>query len=174
LSTFTVNAQDTNHINAKITVDSWENSKLNDAEVIYTDLINRISRTETTVLGYCELKLDLNTSFLIEIKHPDYYTKSIEVETDVPRKQLHKSHSLILEILLKKNCDEDPAKAQITADPIGRVKFDKGRKEFQYELKPKLQQIRSVELSLIKAEKNSNMILILRSAWKPDTRKNVS
>ena len=133
LSTFTVNAQDTNHINAKITVDSWENSKLNDAEVIYTDLINRISRTETTVLGYCELKLDLNTSFLIEIKHPDYYTKSIEVETDVPRKQLHKSHSLILEILLKKNCDEDPAKAQITADPIGRVKFDKGRKEFQYD-----------------------------------------
>lgn len=133
LNTAGLFAQDTSFITANITVDSWENPKFNDAIIIYTDLIDKKTKIDSTKNGLSTIKLKLNTTYLIEIKHPNFYTKAIEVETDVPRKQLHKSHTLILEILLKKNCDGDASKAEITPDPIGRVKFDKGQKEFQYD-----------------------------------------
>nr|MBC8342378.1 hypothetical protein [Bacteroidota bacterium] len=128
-----VYAQDTNYIKANITVDSWENPKFNDAVVRYTDIFSNESKADTTKKGLCIVKLNLNTTYLIAVSHPEFYTKSIEVETDVPRKQLHKSHTLFLEIILKKNCDENPAKVELTPDPIGRVKFNRGDKEFQYD-----------------------------------------
>jgi hypothetical protein len=133
LCVFFTHAQDTNYILAKITVDSWEQPKFNDAAVIYTNVISHQTKTDTTKNGYCEIKLDLNTAYHIEIRHHDFYTKSVEVETEVPRKHLHKSFELILEFLLKKNCDNDPQKHLITKEPMGRVTFDKHLKKFQYD-----------------------------------------
>ncbi|MFC2114065.1 hypothetical protein ACFLRI_01805 [Bacteroidota bacterium] len=133
IASIRVFSQDTNYILAKITVDSWENPRFNDAIVIWTDIISREQKIDTTQEGLCELKLNLKTSYLLEVRHPDFYTKAIEVETGVPKKELHKAHTLYLEVLLKKNCDENPAKAKITDEPIGRVAFDKNQKKFQYD-----------------------------------------
>lgn len=113
---------------------SKESLVLPGVNIICTDQNTNISTTKISVDTLTnDLLLNLNTTYIIEFKNPKYYNKSVEINTDVPRKFMDKIYLIEMEITMDFNCEQNPNFADIIYKPIGRIEFNRSKQKFDYD-----------------------------------------
>lgn len=125
--------EDSSNILAIVTVDSWEKQKINGAHIFCTDMNTYEAKGTTTVSGIARIYLNLNTLYLLEVSYPGYYKKAIYVETNTGKKNIPSSLTISIEILLKKNCENDTLEGVIMNEAMGRITYNNFSGKFEYD-----------------------------------------
>jgi len=131
-----LNAQitDTLGINAELRIDSREKGMIDGAYIYATNLNTYEAKGVKSSKGKAILYLQLNHLYLVEVSHPGFYKKSIHIETKVGKKDIVNSQ-IEIDIILKKNCENDTAIGVIMEQAMGRVVYNKSSGKFEYDLK---------------------------------------
>lgn len=77
--------------------------------------------------------LELNQDYLIEFRHPAYYSKSIIINTNLPKKKSRDVYKIEIDVSMDENCEQNPNFADIIFKPIGRIEFNRSKTKFDYD-----------------------------------------
>jgi len=124
---------DEGFLNTTVKVYNINKEKLETITIIYTDLsTNQVLKT-ATVGGSAFFRLKLNSKYLVIVSGYGYYTKTIEINTDVKRIGNYPAFYTEIEITLFENCENNSAKANILEYPIGRILYNNSKTKFEYD-----------------------------------------
>ena len=82
--------------------------------------------------GMAYIKLDLDKFYQITFQHPDFFTKTVEFNTETPGKRLPR-YTLEFEVVMFHNCKKN-GENNIFREPIARVVYNKRHKQFEFDM----------------------------------------
>jgi hypothetical protein len=83
--------------------------------------------------GMAYIKLDLDKFYQITFQHPDFFTKTVEFNTETPGKRLPR-YTLEFEVVMFHNCKKNGQNI-IYREPIALVVYDKRKRQFEFDMK---------------------------------------
>ncbi len=115
-------------------IQSRTSLNLNDIRIILKSK-NSVEKTENYSVDTLPTvyELDYNDIYLVSFDHPDYYDKSIEINTYLSRKYAGEKYSLEIEVTMDNNCEQNPDVHRVIYKPIGRIEFNRSKKKFDYD-----------------------------------------
>jgi hypothetical protein len=124
---------DEGFLTATFKVTDENKSLLSNVKIIYTDLNTNQVEYKTTTNGKVKIKLRIDRNYLIVVSNPSYYTKTIEVKTEIKEIGYMTAFYSDIDVLLFENCEKDPSRSNILDQPVGRVVYDNYKRKFVYD-----------------------------------------
>jgi len=128
-------SNDTTGLFTEISIDSWEKGPLSDAYIYCTNLNTYEAKGVKSINGKALLYLLPNSLYLLEVSHTGFYSKAIHIETNIGKNNSLSDTKIIVQIILKKNCESDSIAGIIMSEAMGRVSFNRNTAKFEYDLK---------------------------------------
>lgn len=124
---------DAGFLNATIRVYNINKERLTGINLIYTDMeTNQVLRKKTEN-GSAFIQFPLNKTFLLVVSSNMYYTKTIEINTNIRRMGNTPGFYSDIEITLLENCENNPARSNILEYPIGKIIYNDQKTKFEYD-----------------------------------------
>ncbi len=134
LSVVKTNAQQDYRLKVLLKLQSLENLNIKGIKIEITQKNSsspEVMYSTDTLDNYVSLELD--KEYTIHFSHPKYYSKSIEIDTRVPKKKKTQNFMFEIEVAFDKNCENNPRFAKIIDEPIGRLDYNRNKNNFYYD-----------------------------------------
>ncbi|MEA3495653.1 MAG: hypothetical protein U9R42_06415 [Bacteroidota bacterium] len=134
LSVVKTNAQQDYRLKVLLKLQSLENLNIKGIKIEINQRngnSNEIVYSTDTLDNYISLELD--KEYTIHFSHPKYYSKSIEIDTRVPKKKKTQNFMFEIEVAFDKNCENNPRFAKIIDVAIGRLDYNRNKNNFYYD-----------------------------------------
>ncbi|MBC8342936.1 MAG: hypothetical protein H8E61_03020, partial [Bacteroidetes bacterium] len=124
---------DEGYLTASLKITDEKKNPISSVKIIFTDLNTNQVEYKSTVNGKVKIKLRLDRNYLIIASDPLYYTKTVEIRTEIKKLGYRTAFYSDIDISLLLNCENDPSRSNILGEPVGRVIYDNYKQKFVYD-----------------------------------------